>query len=45
MTIDEREEELNKQYSEGLITYSDFALAWIQAQEDEETYPNKEATK
>lgn len=42
MTIDEREEELDNQYEEGLITYSDWALAWCQAQADEETYPNKE---
>lgn len=34
MNIEEREDELKKQYKEGLMSFSDFALAWIQAQED-----------
>lgn len=41
MTISEREKELDLLYKSGTISYSDWALLWLQAQHDEETYPNE----
>jgi len=40
MTISEREKELNELYKSGKLSYSDFALLWLEAQFDEELYPN-----
>jgi hypothetical protein len=40
MNIEERIAELDEQFEDGLITQSEWALLFIIAQEDEETYPN-----
>jgi len=42
VNIDERVAELDKQFEEGLITQREWALFYIQAQEDEEAYPDVE---
>lgn len=40
MTIDEREYQLDSQLALGEITFEEWARAWIDAQQDEVTYPN-----
>lgn len=40
MNIEERVAELDKQFEEGSITQKEWALLYIQAQEDEELYPD-----
>lgn len=44
MTLDEREDELNNLFDEGSITQREWALLYIQAQEDGGAYPNEEKT-
>lgn len=40
MTIQEREEELDEMLRKGLISFEEYAGLWIDAQQDEETYPD-----